>query len=210
MNIVKIDSFEDFIQGQTNKDVYETEGFKIIDWIDEVRKDTETTIFIAGGFVRRILLKEKLETDIDLFFKTKEEFDTVYSYFEKNEKCNKIRKTDTNITYIVEINNSKYKIQLININYFNSIEEVLDSFDFTICMVGLDNKNDLYAGIRSLWDISRKRLVVNHITYAISSIRRLYKYGNQGYTFCSGTIHSILQEVVNDPRIIRPEVISVD
>jgi hypothetical protein len=86
---------------------------------------------------------------------------------------------------------------------------VIDSFDFTICQFAFDGAS-IYMGDWSLYDLARKRLVPHRVTYGVSTIRRIIKYCNQGYTVCSGGLAQILGEVAKNPAIINAETQYID
>jgi hypothetical protein len=62
----------------------------------------------------------------------------------------------------------------------------------------------------SLYDPARKRLVPHHGTYGVSTILRIIKYCNQGYTVCSGGLAQILDEVAKNPATINAETRYID
>ena len=105
--------------------------------------------------------------------------------------------------------NKAQTIQLLRMSFEPAIDAVLDSFDFTICQFGFDG-SDLVCGPFSLWDLARKRLAMHKITFGASSVRRMTKYSKQGFTFCQGTIVTILEAIAKDPTKIQAEVDYVD
>jgi hypothetical protein len=167
-------------------------------------------VWIAGGAIRKTILGEALNTDIDFFFRSREAFE----WF-KNELvalgATLEGKTDHQETYEYYSPNldETFKLQLITIDFYENVLELLDSFDFTICQFAYDGV-DLYCGKYSLWDLSRKRLAIHKITYAIPSLRRIIKYSKQGFYACSGFLTEFLNEVVNNPETIDEEILYID
>lgn len=102
-----------------------------------------------------------------------------------------------------------HKIQLITFRYFDTIEETIESFDFSLCKLGYDGEN-LHLGTYALFDIANKNLVPEKITYATSSIRRIIKYTNKGYKICSGGIADVLQQIISNPSILQSETEYID
>jgi len=163
-------------------------------------------IFISGGAIRRTIQGKPLDSDVDLFFTNGNVM--VETHDSIQQHCKLLTKTDTNSTFEMEYFDSssgkngeiseystedkrKIKIQLIYISYYSSMEELLNSFDYTICQFGYcDGK--LCCGDYSLYDLGRNRLVVNKITYPVASLRRLIKYTSQGFYACSGALTEFL------------------
>lgn len=161
--------------------------------------------WLAGGSVRRWVTGEPINSDFDIFFQSPGQL----------EKCTKKLgnpsfSNDFSLTW-KEFAMDKWKadIQAVRISFYENLESVLDSFDFTACQFGFDGENIVHGDF-SLLDATRKRIVVHKITYAASSTRRLLKYGRQGFTVCTGAIASLLQEVANDPEVIRATVEYID
>jgi hypothetical protein len=178
--------------------------------------------WIAGGAVRRTITGEKLDSDFDFFFANEQQA-TDFETLLINRGALLQHKNEKNSTYILpaepvpdllhqdgsDVILPEIKIQVIKFRYYNSAEEVIDSFDFTLTQFAYDGKF-IYMGDFSLWDVARKRLVPHRITYAVSSLRRLLKYAKQGYTVCAGGLSEILQQTVNDPSIINAETLYID
>lgn len=160
--------------------------------------------WIAGGAIRRTIIKEKLNSDIDIFFRNIEQYEEFKLALDARDYIKK-KENQFNITYI----KNDIEVQLININFYQSPLEIINSFDFTICQFVFDGTY-LYCGKTALWDLARKRLVVNKITYAIASMRRIIKYTKQGFYACNGTMNAILESVIKNPEIINMEVSSID
>ena len=161
--------------------------------------------WIAGGALRAFVENKPITTDIDYFFPS----DAAYKEFADYLVDDKVTETDSVTTFKTVIGGVDYKIQAINLAVYPDIPTCLDSFDFTLCMLGTDGKT-LYAGEYTLFDIARKHIVVNKITYAAASVRRLLKYASQGYTACQGCIVQMLDAVADDPAIIQASVAYVD
>lgn len=77
------------------------------------------------------------------------------------------------------------KIQVIRRPY-PSLTDVLESFDFTARMVGTDGI-DVLAGKFALVDIQKKCILFNRskkekLSFSLTSLTGLVRYGNRGYT----------------------------
>jgi hypothetical protein len=126
---------------------------------------------------------KKLESsDIDIFFETESRFQETYSKF-KDQSIKKPFANDRNLS--LRLDNVPCEVQLVGIGLYPTISHLIDSFDYTICMLGIDSKDGImFVGNRTLYDIGSKKLCVNKITYPIASMRRIIKYVKYGYYMC--------------------------
>jgi hypothetical protein len=177
--------------------------------------------WVAGGSVRRLVARQEQDSDFDFFFRDQAQFDA----FCENMKAlggQRVNESDFNVTFRLPAAEAKpvdqdtfegggpeLKIQAIRIAFHESLDAVLDSFDFSICQCGFDG-TDLLFGQWSLFDIASKRLVPGKLRYGTSSLRRVIKYTRQGFTICGGGLADMLEQVVADPAIIQREVEYVD
>lgn len=179
----------------------EHELFRLLDHFAE-----SDDYWIAGGAVRAFMLNEPIKTDVDFFFKSPQAYDQFLTRFAKD-----LSKTSTphQSTFNVMVKDRVYKIQAIRIRYYDSIEQCLDSFDFSICQLAA-HKGKLYAGQYTLWDLARRRLALHKLTYGAATVGRLLKYTSQGFTACSSCIVSLLRAVGENPSVINSEIQYVD
>lgn len=167
--------------------------------------------WLAGGSIRRLFDGTDSESDFDIFFTDEEQLRLFQGRLE-NAKV--LYENEHNITLEVPLSSDifsiskPFKLQLIKY-YFNSPEDVINWFDYTNCQFITDG-DVLIVGEYTLYDIGRKRLRVHEIHHAASSVRRMLKYGRQGYTVCDGTINDILQAVVANPEIIQEKIKYID
>lgn len=160
--------------------------------------------YLCSGAIRRTILKQPLEDgDFDFFFRNEESLKNFKGLIQniESEKDNEL-----NISLSVKINDKSYKVQLIKL-YNEKIEDLLASFDYTLCQTAFDGLN-YYFGDFTIKDIIEKRIIVNKITYPISSMRRLFKYTKQGFWMCPQQIEKFLTETRNNTELNK--VISVD
>lgn len=166
--------------------------------------------WVAGGSVRRLVMDLPQESDFDFFFASPDQFST----FEKalKEKGGiKEYENEFNITYRIPAEDKlpQLKIQLIRISYQSSIENVLNEFDFSLCKCGYDGV-DLFFGDYTLFDLGRRHLIPEKISFGVSSLRRMIKYIKQGYTICSGGMAEFLTQIANDPKKINADIKYID
>lgn len=162
--------------------------------------------YIAGGIFKNIFNKEKYK-DIDIFFRTKEDYIKALPYFKgrykeyySNEKVVAFKDKDSGIV-----------LELIN-HVFLEPEDMLNTFDFTITKVAYYNfiqdaptKNPKplpSEGILLIHDkffehLLLKRLVIDNeiadINYPVSTYNRMFRYGKYGYQPCRGTKIKVIQ-----------------
>lgn len=174
--------------------------------------------------MRRTFQSAPLESDYDFFFANKKQFESFRKQLE-GRGASKIKQNDNNILFKMPSRKRteddisahpklgtwapELDIQLINFQYYNTLEEVLESFDFTITQFGYDGEHFIMSDF-ALWDLARRKLVPCQLTYATSSLRRLLKYSSQGFSVCNGGLSEILEQVVNKPEIIEADVLYID
>lgn len=158
--------------------------------------------WLAGGALRRTLSNTEPDSDFDFFFRDADQLAKFKSGLTERG-LTEIRETEHHVHFRGRVGDSSLErdIQLIRFAFYTDVEAVIDSFDFTICMVAFDGET-LTTGEFALWDIARKRLAINKITYPVSTMRRMLKYGQQGFTACGGCLASILRETVSHPELL--------
>src|SRR5947209_7117045 len=120
------------------------------------------------------MLNQPITTDVDFFFKTQEAFDGFVAKFGGDES-RRLAATNHHTIFKVQVGETVYKVQAIKIGFYTTVEECLDSFDFTICQLAV-HKGKLYVGIYTMWDLAWKRLALHKLTYGAATVRRLLKY----------------------------------
>jgi len=182
---------------------------------------TATGPWLAGGSVRRLISRLPQESDFDFFFRDQAQFDAFCEAI-KGKGAKQQNESDFNVTFRLPAAEAKpvdedsfegggpeLKVQAIRVAFFETLDAVIDSFDFSICQCGFDG-TDLLFGQWALFDIANKRLVPGKLSYGTSSLRRLIKYARQGFTICGGGLADMLEQVVEHPEIIQREVEYVD
>lgn len=199
-------NLKDFLSRSYN-DVEEFDLFKLLKYLPSIEKNK---VWIAGGAIRRTLLGQELESDVDLFFKNESELKKFRIAFEKLG-ANKMSENNHQMTYSYYVKelNKEYIIQFVIINYYINIEALLDSFDFTITQFAFDGEK-LHCNEFSLWDLKNKRLALHKLTYGVATMRRMIKYTKQGFTACAGTMASILEATVENPEVIQSDIQYID
>lgn len=155
--------------------------------------------WLAGGLLRRLLMNQDLDSDVDIFCKNAEQYDMLV----KNIGLKPIKENEHNSTYLLPINKEKsIELQIIKIGPYESPVSLIDSFDFTLCQLAYDGEM-LYLGEFTLFDLMRKRIVINKITSHVASLRRLIKYTHQGFYACNGCLTQFLELAAENPEVIQ-------
>lgn len=165
--------------------------------------------WLAGGAIRRLIAKSKIDSDFDVFFKSEDQLLKWLERIKKQETSVEEIKNEFNTTLQIKVNSEIVKLQAIHFKYYSSPQEIIDSFDYTICQFAVDG-NHLVTGDYSLFDLANKRLVLHKMTYGVATLRRLLKYCNQGFTACNGTLKCLLEAAVDNPDIIQEDIPYLD
>lgn len=163
--------------------------------------------FIAGGALTSIFTGTQIN-DVDIYFRDKESLDRVMQTFcgiqDKNlptqrptgfsisNKVQPITITKKSVVFtqgdgtwnaVKGIHIPKASLQFITFQYFESAEDIFDTFDFSINMCAYDcASGELTLHDNFLKHLARRSLVVNTNTaYPLISLLRCDKYKERGY-----------------------------
>ena len=196
-----IDLIDNQIQ-QENRELYGNHIARLesdISDVDELWEVMKTLgCYVAGGYWTSIFTNTEVN-DIDVYFRSKESLEWfLKSAFgeaegespEKYEdlvdipsyglRC--IGYTDKSIMFTTK--NSGQQVQLIHNKFYESAEDIFNTFDYTINMCAYDFKKDLIImDDRFPIDVMARRLVVNtNTSFPIISQLRIDKYKQRGYS----------------------------
>jgi len=153
--------------------------------------------WVAGGACLSWFQNKSCSSDIDLYFKSEKQFDKTVQYFVKelansNFVLVNTISTDNAITYNIMCNatSNTIAIQFIKKNFFNTPQDVIESFDITVCQIAWDG-NKLYVGDNFANDLATKTLRFNKFSPA--SHKRLVKYMCYGFIPHKGCIETLIQ-----------------
>jgi len=198
--------FREFLARSTNKKFEETTLFGILAALPPL---SEKGPWLAGGAIRRTLLGQEPESDLDIFFSDAMVLDGFRRSLEA-KGMTKVRETEHHVHFRGALGDSAIPrdIQLIRISFYPNAAAVIESFDFTICQFAFDGKT-MTLGDYALWDLGRRRLAVHKITYPVSSARRMLKYATQGFVACNGCLNALVTATANNPEL-RTDIEYVD
>jgi len=192
-------NLRDFLSRSTDTPLDETTLHKVLQGLPQM---TAEGPWVAGGALRRMISGQEPESDFDFFFRNPDQMKDFESDL-VGRGLNKIRETEHHVHYKGRVGESSVErnVQCIRFKYYEDAPAVIDSFDFTICQFAYDGSK-LIVGDHSLWDLGRKRLAIHRITYPVATMRRLLKYGRQGFVACNGCLQSILTRTAESPELL--------
>ena len=187
-------------------------------------------VWLAGSWFES-LFRNETPKDFDLFFRDSDAFEEtidmlrdpeipeneedeedadsfLINYELPEDELLESLANDNKTTAITLKHKTKPSIQLIRTRFYSSPEDVIDSFDFTVCQFAA-SKEGLTFSPMGLLDMARKRLVLHRITFPSSTMRRMLKYAKKGYYACGGQLVSMVEQIKNAPDE-NVEVLYVD
>ena len=197
-----IDLIDNQIQ-QENRELYGNHIARLesdISDVDELWEVMKTLgCYVAGGYWTSVFTNTEVN-DIDVYFRSKEslewclksafseaevydvpeEFEDLVNITSYGLRC--IGYTDKSIMFTMK--NSGQQVQLIHNKFYESAEDIFNTFDYTINMCAYDLKKDLIImDDRFPIDVMARRLVVNtNTSFPIISQLRIDKYKQRGYS----------------------------
>lgn len=160
---------------------------------------------IAGGCFKSIFSGEQLH-DIDMFFRTSEDFYRAVSYFKEHTDEYTPGYENKNVVSFIHTK-TNLRIECIR-KIFGTPEEILNQFDFTITKFAYEIEaepvdegeweyTDTILYHESFFEhLTMKRLVVDEdMPYPLSTFNRTYKYAKSGFFPCRETKLKILRAV---------------
>lgn len=171
------------------------------DGVHKVLDSLPNGAWLAGGALRRTLTNKPLDSDFDFFFKSEEEFNKWTNELHPSFSMVKETKHHKQFQGVLPGADKPTVVQAIKFSYYKNVEEVLDSFDYTITQFALDG-TDLVTTPEALWDLGRQKLAIHKVTFPVSTMRRMLKYGQQGFQACSGCMATLLNETATKPGLL--------
>lgn len=157
--------------------------------------------WLAGGAIRRTLIKQPLDSDFDFFFQSQEAMSEWEEALPPTMKL--VRETEHHKHWrgTLEGSDLPVDVQAIRFRFYRSAEDVINSFDYTITMFALEG-DYLVTTPEALWDLGRRKLAIHKVTYPVATLRRMIKYTKQGFTACSGCMATLLRETAQSPEAL--------
>lgn len=140
--------------------------------------------YLGGGFLRSMIgngLPSANETDIDLFFSSYIDYQTIKSYYSGQVEFEQIFQCPNDKLSTFREKSTKWNYQCIAVDFYPSLYNLVASFDFTTICLATDGHSLVYHKSASSDTVSRL-LRWNKITYPASSMRRMMKYARKGFS----------------------------
>lgn len=196
----------EFLARSTDREFEETTLAKVLDGLPALSPEGP---WIAGGALRRTLLRQEPDSDFDFFFRDADQLSAFTDALDRMG-MEKVKETEHHVHFRGRVGDCALPIdiQCIRFAFYADAEAVIDSFDFTICQFAFDGTHIAF-GPYSLWDLGRKRLAVHKVTFPVSSMRRVLKYATQGFKACNGCLATLLRATADNPSL-NTEIAYVD
>jgi hypothetical protein len=152
-------------------------GSRLLEYLD---LDIDKGPWLAGGAVRKFYLGQKIDySDWDFWFSSPEQFDHARNLVVALG-CSEVYSTDNAVSYKYYEGTDTHNIQLIRRRFFNSAEEIIDGFDFTVCQLVTDGRR-IKVGPETILDIKSKTLRLAQKSLPSHIVPRMVKYMVYGY-----------------------------
>lgn len=132
---------------------------------------------VAGGTITSLFTNREIN-DIDIYFKSPKQLEEFLMGDMEGEWI--IAHTDKALLFRYE----KIDVQAIYFKYFQSAEEIFDTFDFTVCMGAYDFEKDQFVLHKDFLKHNAQRILKfnQNTAYPIVSSLRVDKYKKKGYS----------------------------
>lgn len=154
--------------------------------------------FVAGGAITSILTGQEIN-DFDIYLPNRDALEEIIGYMSHDfvgylPVSHVSRKA---ITF--KIPSEDQSVQIVVDRFYETAEDIFDSFDFTVNMGAYNLKTkELFLHDSALLHASRREIHVNPKTsYPIVSLRRLFKYKDKGYFVQQSEIIKLCLAVAN-------------
>lgn len=207
MNTAVITTLEELFGDIQIKSKNYDEPIDVVDFPTVHREDSEplTLIWpdvkngpwIAGGAALRWWQGLPVgESDIDVFCANAKQAEDIIERIKDYGRWQRKFESDNAVTlsYWSKNNNSKtWTIQIIKRRYFKSLEDVINSFDMTVCEIGTSG-NEWVLGKQTAKDIRERNLRLK-LPLQPDALKRVVKYWTYGYR----PVEGVLEAVQNNP-----------
>lgn len=153
--------------------------------------------WIAGGAALQWYQGRPLELhDIDVFCADPEQADQLCQRLAPH--CSVNFQSNNATTYgldistgITDLTAKRWTVQVIKRKYFDSVQDVVNSFDITVCQIGM-NGHEWVLGTAAAQDIRQQNLRMT-LPLLPDAAKRLTKYWSYGYRPVPGLLNAIAQ-----------------
>ena len=158
-----------------------------------IRPDIEKGPWIAGGAALRWYQDRPVgENDIDVFCANAKQSASIIDHIKSYGRYTVKFESENAVTidyWSKDDHCRSWTIQIITRRYFNSLDDVINSFDITVCEVGTCG-NEWRLGSFTARDIREQNLRFK-MPLQSDALKRLVKYWTYGYRPIDGTVEAI-------------------
>lgn len=149
-------------------------------------------IIVAGGAITSIFTNSDIN-DVDMYFRSKRDL----SDFLCNEMDSNWVIAHTDKAFLFKQNN--IKIQAIHFKYFETADDIFDTFDFTVCMGAYDFDKEEFVLHKDFIKHNAARILRFNAgtAFPIVSALRIQKYEKKGYTISKSEYLRIMLTIAN-------------
>lgn len=160
--------------------------------VNIIMPDSKDGPWIAGGACLRWFQNRPLGSfaDIDVFCKDEHQAKQLIKKLQSlpYQVSASIIETNNAHTFSIADSGKQWKIQVITCKYFECMEDVINSFDISVCQVATAG-HEWILGENTVRDINERKLRFRHFTP--QAPKRLIKYWTYGFTPVPGTLEDI-------------------
>lgn len=169
-------------------------------------------VYLAGGSLRNLLGGNDVIADIDIFFANQQALENAESIMKKcdgsDPRCwyeafrcpagelitykSAVDKPDED--KIEEDYKNQAKVQFITKSFYDSPEQLINSFDFIPTCACLYN-DVLYTHPDWVRHVKKKTLGLNFVSYPVATLSRMMKYSYKGYHVPPETLLGLVQQI---------------
>lgn len=178
---------------------YHTVHYRDQEPLNVIEPDFENGPWIAGGACLRWYQDRPVDSsDIDVFCRSPKQAADLIERIKSYRRF--MVKAETENAVTIEYSkkdgdwDDKWIIQVITKRFYNSLQEVVDNFDITVCQIGTTG-NEWVLGNYTAKDIREKNLRMV-IPLHPDAVKRLTKYWTYGYRPVPG----LLEMIQNNPE----------
>lgn len=150
---------------------------------------------IAGGMITSLFCNRGIN-DVDVYFRSYEDLgDFIREQVAGNSDMWIIAKTEKALLF----KNDDIEVQLICFSTFDNVQDLFNTFDFTVCMAAYDFKTEEFVFTDNYFKHNSQRLLVfnDKTAFPICSALRVEKYKDKGYTISKNEYLRIILTCMN-------------
>jgi hypothetical protein len=142
--------------------------------LDFLFKDAKTKFWIAGGCFIGIVTGSKIK-DIDVF--ASDPLAVIAEFKERGYK--EAFEND----WVKNFRHAGMTVQVIKKYTYDTPQQTLDDFDFTIVCAAYDGK-EFITHERFFLDVAQRRIVIANLVKPLNTLKRALKYASRGFVMC--------------------------